>query len=44
MTGAPARSTPVPGKTMPSFAVVERDYAAIADKMASIGPLVDRLG
>ncbi|MBN9107350.1 MAG: nitrate reductase subunit alpha [Pseudonocardia sp.] len=35
---------PVPGRTMPGFTVVERDYTAIADKMASIGPLVDRLG
>ncbi|MGE3288231.1 MAG: molybdopterin-dependent oxidoreductase, partial [Pseudonocardia sp.] len=35
---------PVPGRTMPSFAVVERDFTAVADKMASIGPLVDRLG
>ena len=35
---------PVPGRTMPNFVVVERDYPAVADKMASIGPLVDRLG
>ncbi|GEL23435.1 nitrate reductase subunit alpha [Pseudonocardia sulfidoxydans NBRC 16205] len=35
---------PVPGRTMPGFTVVERDYTSIADKMASIGPLVDRLG
>jgi nitrate reductase alpha subunit len=35
---------PVPGKTMPSFAVVERDYPGLADRMASLGPLVDRLG
>ena len=35
---------PVPGRTMPNFVVVERDYSAIADKMASIGPLVERLG
>ncbi|MBW0090762.1 nitrate reductase subunit alpha [Pseudonocardia sp. KRD-184] len=35
---------PVPGRTMPNFVVVERDYTAIADKMASLGPLVDRLG
>ncbi|MDD7939533.1 nitrate reductase subunit alpha [Actinomycetospora lutea] len=34
----------VPGRTMPTFAVVERDYAAVADKMAALGPLVDRLG
>ena len=35
---------PVPGRTMPAFTVVERDYAAIADKLASLGPLVERLG
>ncbi|HSI94132.1 MAG TPA: nitrate reductase subunit alpha [Jiangellaceae bacterium] len=35
---------PVPGRTMPAFAVVERDYAAIADKMAALGPLTERLG
>ncbi|MGH3767645.1 MAG: nitrate reductase subunit alpha [Pseudonocardiaceae bacterium] len=35
---------PVPGRTMPNFVVVERDYPAVADKMGSIGPLLDRLG
>ncbi|MBB6033233.1 nitrate reductase subunit alpha [Phytomonospora endophytica] len=35
---------PVPGKTMPNFVVVERDYGAVADKMAALGPLVDTLG
>ena len=34
----------VPGKTMPIVQVVERDYTAIADKLAAIGPLADRLG
>ena len=34
----------VPGRTMPNFVAVERDYPAVAEKMASIGPLVDRLG
>jgi nitrate reductase / nitrite oxidoreductase, alpha subunit len=34
----------VPGRTMPGFVVVERDYAAVADKMATVGPLVERLG
>jgi nitrate reductase alpha subunit len=29
---------------MPAFAVVERDYGAIAEKLASLGPLVERLG
>jgi nitrate reductase / nitrite oxidoreductase, alpha subunit len=33
-----------PGRTMPGFVVVERDYAAVADKMATVGPLVERLG
>ncbi|MFJ5543248.1 nitrate reductase subunit alpha [Micromonospora chalcea] len=36
--------TPVPGRTMPKLVVVERDYAAIADKMAALGPLMDTLG
>jgi nitrate reductase alpha subunit len=34
----------VPGRTMPNFVAVERDYPAVVEKMASIGPLVDRLG
>ena len=36
--------TPVPGRTIGPIAVVERDYAAIADKWATVGPLVERLG
>ncbi|RTL69071.1 MAG: nitrate reductase subunit alpha [Pseudonocardiaceae bacterium] len=35
---------PVPGRTMPNFVVVERDYPAVAEKLAALGPLVDRLG
>ncbi|MEO6789865.1 MAG: nitrate reductase subunit alpha [Ornithinibacter sp.] len=35
---------PVPGKTMPVLAVVERDYPATFQKMTSIGPLLDTLG
>jgi len=35
---------PVPGKTLPVLAVVERDYTKIHDKMTSIGPLLDKLG
>ena len=35
---------PVPGKTMPRIVVVERDYTAIADQMAALGPLVERVG
>ena len=33
----------MPGKTMPSFQIVERDYTAIADKLAAVGPLADKL-
>ncbi|WP_175596276.1 nitrate reductase subunit alpha [Thermomonospora catenispora] len=35
---------PVPGATMPKLAVVERDYGAVADKMAALGPLAETLG
>lgn len=35
---------PVPGRTMPALAVVERDYPAVADKLAALGPLTERLG
>jgi len=35
---------PVPGVTMPKLLVVERDYAAVAEKMQALGPLTDRLG
>ena len=34
----------VPGKTMPVFQIVERDYTTIADKLAAVGPLADTLG
>ncbi|MFB9653823.1 nitrate reductase subunit alpha [Pseudarthrobacter oxydans] len=34
----------VPGQNMPVFSVVERDYTAIADKLAAVGPLADTLG
>ncbi|WP_436770693.1 nitrate reductase subunit alpha [Yinghuangia sp. YIM S09857] len=37
-------AVPIPGKTMPQLTVVERDYAAVAAKMATLGPLVDKLG
>ncbi|GIH70190.1 nitrate reductase subunit alpha [Sphaerimonospora thailandensis] len=36
--------TPVPGRTFPKVVVVERDYGAIAEQMAALGPLADRLG
>ena len=35
---------PVPGVTMPQLVTVERDYAAVAAKMAALGPLIDTLG
>ncbi|MBC7301623.1 MAG: nitrate reductase subunit alpha, partial [Nocardia sp.] len=35
---------PVPGKTMGPIAVIERDYAAVAEKWAALGPLVEKLG
>ncbi len=35
---------PVPGRTMPRFVVVERDYAAVAEKLTALGPLVEQLG
>ncbi len=35
---------PVPGKTMPVIAVVERDYTQVYEKMTSIGPLLEKVG
>ena len=35
---------PFPGKTMPKFVVAERDYGAVAEKWAALGPLVEKLG
>ncbi|HET7386005.1 MAG TPA: nitrate reductase subunit alpha [Nocardioidaceae bacterium] len=35
---------PEPGRTMPKLVVVERDYAAVAEKWAAVGPLLDTLG
>ncbi|EUA13815.1 respiratory nitrate reductase, alpha subunit domain protein [Mycobacterium xenopi 4042] len=35
---------PIPGKTMPKLVSVERDYAAVADKWAALGPLVETAG
>jgi nitrate reductase alpha subunit len=32
------------GGSAPKLVMVERDYGAIADKMATLGPLLDRLG
>ncbi|PPK71115.1 nitrate reductase subunit alpha [Actinokineospora auranticolor] len=35
---------PVPGRTFPVLTVVERDHTAIAAKLSTLGPLVDKLG
>ncbi|NUW44235.1 nitrate reductase subunit alpha [Nonomuraea rhodomycinica] len=35
---------PVPGRDFPKIVVVERDYAAVAERMATLGPLLERLG
>ncbi|TCS62925.1 nitrate reductase subunit alpha [Varunaivibrio sulfuroxidans] len=35
---------PVPGRTMPQIAVVERDYPNLAKKYSSVGPLMEKLG
>ncbi|MBS0462288.1 MAG: nitrate reductase subunit alpha, partial [Proteobacteria bacterium] len=35
---------PIPGKTMPAMAVVERDYPNLYKKFTSLGPLLDKLG
>jgi nitrate reductase alpha subunit len=38
------QADPVPGRTMPRLLVVERDYAAVGDRMRALGPLLDQLG
>ncbi|OMB94587.1 nitrate reductase subunit alpha [Mycobacterium sp. NS-7484] len=35
---------PIPGQTMPRLVMVERDYPAIAEKMAALGPMVETVG
>jgi nitrate reductase / nitrite oxidoreductase, alpha subunit len=35
---------PIPGKTMPSVAVVKRDYPATYARFTALGPLLDKLG
>jgi len=35
---------PVPGKTFPGIALVERDYPATFERFTSLGPLLDKLG
>ncbi len=32
---------PIPGKTLPKFVIVERDYTRILDKFISLGPLAE---
>jgi nitrate reductase / nitrite oxidoreductase, alpha subunit len=34
----------VPGRTMSNLTVVERDYGAVADQWAALGPLTEQLG
>jgi nitrate reductase alpha subunit len=35
---------PIPGRTMPAITVVERDYGAVADKWAALGPRAEANG
>lgn len=35
---------PVPGVSLPRLVVVERDYPAVAERMGTLGPLVEKLG
>ena len=35
---------PVPGRTMPAVATVERDYPNLYNRFTALGPLMDRLG
>ncbi|MDE2334523.1 MAG: nitrate reductase subunit alpha [Rhodospirillales bacterium] len=39
-----AGTAPVPGRTMPSVTVIERDYTAIHERFTSVGPLLEKLG
>lgn len=32
----------VPGRTMPNFAIVERDYTKIYDKYVTLGPVLEK--
>ncbi|MEU1789762.1 nitrate reductase subunit alpha [Streptomyces sparsogenes] len=38
------RTPAVPGRNLPDFALVERDYTAVADQLAAFGPLAERQG
>nr|WP_246257154.1 nitrate reductase subunit alpha [Amycolatopsis anabasis] len=42
--GVAGEAEPVPGRTMPVLTVVERDYPAVADQLAALGPLLDDKG
>lgn len=35
---------PIPGVTMPQLVSIERDYSAVAEKMAALGPLTENVG
>jgi nitrate reductase / nitrite oxidoreductase, alpha subunit len=35
---------PIPGRTMPALTVVERDYPAVAEEWAALGPAMEKLG
>jgi nitrate reductase alpha subunit len=35
---------PLPGRTMPNVAVVERDYSKLYERFTSVGPLLEKLG
>ena len=41
---AAGQCDPVPGRTMPAFTLVERDYAAVGQMMTALGPNVEKLG
>ncbi|MFC5745761.1 nitrate reductase subunit alpha [Actinomadura rugatobispora] len=43
-SGAPGAPPPEPGRNLPSFTLVERDYTAVADRLAALGPLVEGKG
>ena len=43
-TGRSATAAPIPGRTMPAVAVVERDYPDLYARFTSLGPLMEKLG
>ena len=42
--GRRAKCDPIPGKTMPSVTVVERDYPNVYKRFTALGPLMAKLG